>query len=86
LYTLHSLFTKDMGKIEEGYKKGGLSYKESKDILIKSLSETITPFREKRFEIAKDIESVKDILFKGGQKAREEAGTKIEIVRKKVGI
>lgn len=86
LYTLHSLFTKNMDKINEGYEKGGLSYKESKDILIESINDMISPLREKRFEIEKDLDMVEDVLHKGGVKVKEEVIRKMEIVRKKVGI
>jgi len=88
LYTLHTLFTVggDLDKIKNGYKNGGLSYKESKEILIKSIIKLVTPFREKRFEIAKDVGAVEKILKEGGKRAREYAQQKMEIVRKKVGI
>jgi len=88
LYTLHTLFTTgdDLQKVQEGYEKGGLSYKESKDILVKHISELITPLREKRFEIAKDIDAVKAILEEGGKKVKEIAEQKMELVRKNVGI
>ena len=88
LYTLHTLFTAgdNLDKVEEGYKKGGLSYKESKEILIESIIKLVTPFREKRFEIAKDVSVVEEILKEGGKKARDYAQQKMEAVRKKVGI
>ena len=88
LYTLHTLFTTGdgLGKVKEGYKKGGLSYKESKEILIESIIKLVTPFREKRFEIAKDVSAVEEILKEWGKKARDYVQQKIEVVRKKVGI
>ena len=88
LYTLHTLFTTedDLKKVQNGYAKGGLSYKESKEILIKHINALILPMRERRFEIAKDPNSVRDILKAGGEKARKRAREKLEIVRKKVGL
>jgi len=88
LYTLHTLFTTggDLDKVKEGYEKGGLGYKESKEILIKHIIELITPLREKRFELAKDVETVKEILKDGAKRARKYTDQKMEIVRKKVGL
>lgn len=88
LYTLHTLITTgdDLQRVKDGYEKGGLSYKESKEILIKHIINLVSPFREKRFELAKDIEKVKEILRNGAEKARKRTDQKIEIVRKKVGI
>ena len=88
LYTLHTLFTTgdNLEKVKDGYKKGGLSYKESKEILIESIIKLVTPFREKRFEIAKDVGAVEKILEEGGKKARQYAQHKMEVVRKKVGL
>ena len=88
LYTLHTLFTTgdDLEKVQEGYEKGGLSYKESKDILIRHIDALAQPLREKRFKIAKDVDNVKDILAEGGKKVRGSIQEKMEIVRKNVGI
>ncbi len=88
LYTLHTLFTTgdDLEKVKEGYEKGGLGYRESKDILVAHIDALIAPLREKRFEIAKDTDAVKAMLEEGGKKAKEIAQQKMEIVRKQVGI
>lgn len=88
LYTLHTLITTgdDLERVKEGYEKGGLGYKESKEILIKHIITLVSPLREKRFELAKDIEKVKEILRDGAKRAKESMDEKMEIIRKKVGI
>lgn len=88
LYTLHTLFTTgdDLEKVKVGYEKGGLSYKESKDILAKHIDVLITPMREKRFQIAKDADSVRAILEEGKKKAKEAITPTMEIARKMVGL
>jgi hypothetical protein len=66
--------------------KGGLSYKESKEILIKNISAFIKPLREKREHIAMDEDNVLEILEQGGRRAREVAESKMNEVREKIGV
>tara|TARA_B100001741_G_C16533229_1_gene590545 strand:- start:26 stop:994 length:969 start_codon:yes stop_codon:yes gene_type:complete len=88
LFTLHTFFTKgdDLEKVKEGYEKGGLSYKESKNILIKHITDLVKPLREKRFEIAKDTDSVRDMLSENGKKVKELISSKMEVVRRNIGL
>ncbi len=88
LYILHTLFTQgsDLEKIQDGYKNGGLGYKESKEILITHITNLITPLRERREEISKDVDLVKTILEKGGKKVESITHEKMEVVREKTGL
>lgn len=88
VFALHSLFadTEELKTIRERYEKGGLGYKESKDILIKNISAFIAPLREKRAKLAEDPHFVIELLKKGAQKANEIAEKKMTEVREKVGI
>jgi len=68
------------------YEKGGLGYKEAKELLIADLRAFISPIRAKREALTKDLGSVLDILKKGGEKARSRAEAKMKEVREKVGV
>lgn len=86
LVSLHELFSPKAVEIRERYEKGGMSYKESKEILIKDMITFISPLREKRKEIEKDKEKVKRILEKGGEAARARAKKKLKEVKKLTGL
>jgi tryptophanyl-tRNA synthetase len=88
VFRLHELFTtgEELEKIIDGYKNGGFSYKDSKDILVKNIDAFIAPLREKREELSKNPDYVIDVLQKGGVKAAEIADAKMDDIRKKVGF
>ncbi len=80
-------FHQDKEEVEElkaQYRKGGLGDVTIKKILLKTLTELTTPFREKRELFSK--KDVQDILFSGTQKAREKANVTMELVRKSIGF
>lgn len=85
VYALHSLL-KSKSELDKLYtdKKG--KYKDLKEALIVDLIAFIRPLRERREQIAKDPKKVLKILEKGGEKAREAAEKKMEIVRKAIGV
>lgn len=87
VFALHKLFsTADLDEIRKGYEDGGLSYKESKDILVGNIKKFIKPLREKRknWESKKDI--VLEILNEGTSRCREIADKKIEEVKEAIGV
>lgn len=88
VFKLHELFTtgSEFDRVTNGYKNGGLSYKDSKDLLIKSIDEFITPLREKRRELTQDQDYALKILKEGAEKAREQAEKKMKDIRLKVGF
>lgn len=88
IFALHKLFssTEELQTIESRYKNGEIGYKESKDILAQNMINFITPMRQKREEIAKNPDYVKDILKTGGQKARARAMEKMQLVKEKTGL
>jgi tryptophanyl-tRNA synthetase len=88
VFALHKLFTvgPELEELRDRYESGGIGYKESKDILIKNIIKTISPMREKRKVLEQDIDSVKEILRKGGDVARARIEEKMQDVRKKVGL
>jgi tryptophanyl-tRNA synthetase len=87
VFALHKLFSTDqLAEIRERYLKGGLGYKESKDILFENMDKFLAPLRERRKEIIADPQKIKDILEIGASKAKEVAERKMAEVRKKIGV
>ncbi len=88
LYAIHKLFLDEEGRknLREKYEKGGMGYKEAKELLIKDMSDFIKPLREKREMLAKDLDTVLDILKVGGARVNTRVEKKMVDVRKKVGV
>lgn len=86
IFALHKLFTHgpEFDELRDRYQAGDISYKESKEILIKNIKLFITPLRERRAKINKK-DAIK-VLEKGRKKAREIAEKKMEEVRERVGL
>ncbi len=88
VFALHKLFASadELADIRARYEKGGLGYKESKEILARNISAFITPLRTKREKIAQDTEFIMDILKDGGKKIKMHAEKKMREIRAKVGL
>ncbi len=88
VFKLHKLFSKDdeLYDLRERYSKGGISHKESKEILIKNIDAFIFPLREKREQLAHDRDYIIDVLKEGGKRAKMKAEKKMEEVRSAIGV
>jgi tryptophanyl-tRNA synthetase len=88
IFSLHKLFLKEdeLNLLRDRYTKGGLGYKESKDMLLAEIIEFITPMRDKREMYAKDLDKVRAILKEGAMKAKATATTKIKLIRDNIGV
>ena len=82
VFALHELFPgNNLEEIRNRYTKGGIGYKESKDLLVEKIIKFVAPMRARREEIARDPEAVLKILTEGGDVARKEAQKKMAEVR-----
>ena len=88
LFAIHKLLLKEdaVKALREKYEKGGMGYKEAKELLIKDLIAFIKPMREKREMFAKDMDTVLQILKDGGKRAGLRVEKKMKEVREKVGV
>lgn len=88
IFQIHKVLLNDLQEKElrEKYKKGGMGYKEAKDLLIEDLIKFIKPLRENREVIAKNKKKLIKILEKGGKKAKKIASLKMKDVRNKIGV
>jgi len=85
VYAIHALI-KPKEELDALYEANKGKYKALKDALIEDLIAFITPMRERRKEFENDIEKVKAILRKGGERAKEVAEKKMEEVREVIGV
>jgi tryptophanyl-tRNA synthetase len=87
VFALHKLFSvEQLSELKRRYVEGGIGYKESKEILAANIIKFTTPLREKREAIAADPDRVINILKQGAEAARTQAKSKMEQVRKAVGV
>jgi tryptophanyl-tRNA synthetase len=85
VYAIHALI-KPKEELNALYEANKGKYKALKDALIEDLIAFITPMRERRKEFENDIEKVKEVLRKGGEKAKKVAAKKMEEVREVIGV
>ncbi len=85
VYSIHTLF-RDKDELDTLYYENKGKYKILKDALIADIKEFIRPMRDRRDELAKDMDKVREVLLIGGKKARAVAGTKMKEVREKIGV
>lgn len=77
---------KNLDELKAHYKKGGLGDVKIKRFLNDILQETLEPIRNRRKELAKDIEGVYKILEEGTKKANEHCLKVTERVKNAMGI
>ena len=87
IFALHKHFSKSgLDEIAGRYKKGKISYKESKDILAENINKELKQIRGRKKELDKNENYVKKVLKDGGKKAREIARATMKEVRKLAGV
>lgn len=88
MYALHEFVsTSDaVGKIRCDCETAAIGCVDCKKSLALALTDYLSPFQERRIEIAKSPDFIKDILHEGGKKARESACVTIEEVRTRMGL
>lgn len=86
IFALHKLFTSDLSALEERYRTGTISYKESKELLADSVNAYLAPFRAKKAELDANPDFVNKVLADGAAKARAIADEKMKLVRARTGF
>lgn len=75
-----------VAELKEQYQKGGLGDVKVKLYLFEVLNELLTPIRERRAELAKDMPAVYQMLLDGSRKANEKAEQTLAKVRAAIGV
>ncbi len=89
VFTYHRLFTGDREKvdqIERDCRAGKLGCVECKRMVIESLEGFLSPFRERRDEVKKDLRKVEEIFQEGSLRARNFALETMEEVRSAMNL
>ena len=77
---------KNLDELKAHYQKGGLGDMKIKKFLNSIIQEELRPIRERREELAKDIDAVYDILRKGSIEARKEVAKTLNEVKRAMKI
>lgn len=85
VYAIHKLF-KPENELKALYDANKGKYKALKEALIEDIDAFIKPLRERRAELAKDEEAVREILKEGAKRANEKASAKLAEAKKAVGV
>ena len=84
VYAIHRLL-KSEAELKDLYENSKGKYKVLKEALIIDMKAFVKPLREKREQLAKDIDYVLDILKEGGKRAKIKAEKKMEQVKSAIG-
>ncbi|MBP3192417.1 tryptophan--tRNA ligase [Natronogracilivirga saccharolytica] len=88
VFALIKLFADEqkIREVRENYLSGGYGYGHAKKELLALVSDYFKEARDARHELAKDPDTVRDMLREGGRKARVRAESVMEPVREVAGI
>lgn len=88
VFALIKLFAdkEKQSEIAENYRSGGYGYGHAKKELLGFINDYFAEARERRKELAKRPDYIRDVLLEGGKKARERAETVMEPVRTATGL
>jgi tryptophanyl-tRNA synthetase len=76
----------EQADLAERYRAGGMGYGTAKTELLEKINGHFGPMREKRAELAKDMDYVEDVLRKGAEKASALARETLRKARQAVGL
>jgi tryptophanyl-tRNA synthetase len=88
VFTMHKIFSspEQVAMVDQECRRAGIGCVDCKLLYAKNLNANLAPFRERRFELAKDASYVKDVLDEGANRARLIAEQTMIEVRKAVGL
>lgn len=89
VFTYLDVFDTDVGglaELKKRYVAGGVGDVEVKERLIAVLDAVLTPIRERRLELERDTEAVRDILLRGTERTREVAKETLREVKDRMKI
>ena len=88
VFALYKLFASEAEQAElaERYRAGGMGYGHAKTELLEKINEHFSPMRQKRAELANDMDFVEDVLRQGAEKAQALARETLQQARRAVGL
>lgn len=85
VYAIHKLI-KTEEELAPLYEENKGKYKVLKEALIADLKDFIKPMRDKRDQLASDMDYILDVLKEGGERAKAQAQKKMDQVRQTIGV
>jgi tryptophanyl-tRNA synthetase len=76
----------ELAEWENRYRRGGMGYSEVKKRLAELMIDYFKPFQQKRTELEKNVDHVRELLHKGARRAKEVAAVTLAEVRRAVGL
>ena len=88
VFTMHKIFSPadEVAMIDVECRRAGIGCVECKQRYAANLNANLAPFRQRREELARDLDSVQDVLDDGARRARVIAEATMVEVRKAVGL
>jgi tryptophanyl-tRNA synthetase len=88
IYELYKLFAteEEVAAMAAAFRAGGYGYGTAKKELLAAYHRLFDPFKERREELSRDVDTLEDILKDGAKRARAAAEPTIEKVRSAVGL
>ena len=88
VFALLKLFAcpEELGEWENRYRSGGMGYGEAKKRLAELIIEYFKPYREKREQLAGNVDYIKEVLAKGAERAKAVAVQTLTEAREAVGL
>lgn len=88
VFSLYTIFStpEEQEALKVRYRNGGMGWGEAKEVLFEKVNQQLSPFRDRYDELMSDKAQLDIILKEGGQKARQIASERMDIVRKTIGV
>jgi tryptophanyl-tRNA synthetase len=88
VFALYKLFASEheLEAMAAKYRAGGFGYGDAKKALFEAMTAYFAPFREKREELAGNLDFVENVLVQGAEKARAVAGETLKNARRAMGL
>ncbi len=88
VFALYKLLSaeEEQAELAGRYRAGGMGYGHAKTALLEKINEHFAPMREKRAELAADMDYVNDVLCNGAKKASALARKTLQKARQAVGL
>ena len=88
IYEMYKLFAtpEEVSEMAANFRAGNYGYGHAKKALLAAYKRLFDPFREKREQLAKDVDTLEDILRDGAKRAAAAAAPTMEKVRHAVGL
>lgn len=85
-YYQHFVTPEALEEMKNKFRNGEIGYGDAKKVLFEAIINYFKPYREKRIELANNLDYIEQVLENGNKRARAIAQAKIEEVKKKIGL